>query len=144
MPVEADPAKRRIKVDRRNQPIRETGPNDPDLRWWDGDDETMWERVNAVCTRIENNMSGRRRQNYLHDLMYQDVDPVAVYGYAADQMERTGDFGANSRVTLNVIQNAVDTATSMIAKNRPRAMFLTDGADYKTFKKAEKLTKYVA
>lgn len=144
MPVEADPAKRRIKVDHRNQPVRDTGPGDPDLRWWDGSTDTMWERVQAVTTRIEQNMSGRRRQNYLHALMYQDVDPVSVYGYSADQMDRTGDFGSSSRVTLNVIQNAVDTATSMIAKNRPKPMFLTDGSDYKTFKKAEKLTKYVS
>ena len=144
MPVEADPAKRRIKVDHRNQPLQEKGPGNPDLRWWDGDDDTMWERVNAVTTRIEQNMSGRRRQNYLHALMYQDVDPVSVYGYSADQMDRTGDFGSSSRVTLNVIQNAVDTATSMIAKNRPKPMFLTDGADYGTFIKAKKLTKYVS
>jgi hypothetical protein len=122
---------------------RAKGPTDEDLRWWLAPSEDLWQRVVQVADRIEDNSSGRRRQNYAHHLMYSDVDPFTVYATMGENFDRTGDFGSGSRITLNVVQNAVDSAASMIAKNKPKPMFLTDGADYHTFLKAGKLTKYV-
>lgn len=47
-----------------------------------------------------------------------------------------------TRVTRNVIASCVETATAMIAANRPAPQFLTNGADYKLRRKAEKLNKF--
>ena len=48
-----------------------------------------------------------------------------------------------TRITYNVCQSVVDTAAAKIAKNKPKPLFLTSGADYKLQRKAQNLTKLV-
>jgi hypothetical protein len=133
MPVLAD----RSKIEDRRRNGRES------VRWWVEEGEQLYESIQTVADRIHENMSQRRRQNYLYAMTYNDIDLVGHYA-ATDYSERSSAWGSNGRITLNIVQNAIDTACSMVAKNRPKPLFLGDGADYQTFQKAEKLTRYVA
>lgn len=47
------------------------------------------------------------------------------------------------RVTYNVTQSCIDTATALIAENKPRPYFLTSGASYRIQRKAKKLNQFV-
>lgn len=47
------------------------------------------------------------------------------------------------RLTLNVIQQGVDTAQARIAKNKPRPRFLTENGSYSLKRKGEKLGKFI-
>jgi hypothetical protein len=49
---------------------------------------------------------------------------------------------SDERLALNVIASCIDTATAKIAKNKPAPQFLTNGADYDTRRKADKLNKF--
>lgn len=46
------------------------------------------------------------------------------------------------RVTYNVVQSCVDTLTSKIARNKPKALFLTNGGDHKAQRKAKMLNRF--
>ena len=46
------------------------------------------------------------------------------------------------RLKLNVVASCVETAVSKLCKSRPAPQFLTNGADYDTRRKAEKLNKF--
>lgn len=48
-----------------------------------------------------------------------------------------------NRLRMNICRSVVDTLASKIAKNKPKAAFLTSGGSYANHKKAQKLEKYV-
>jgi len=48
------------------------------------------------------------------------------------------------RPTMNVSQSCVDTLVSRITQNKPRPVFLTDGADYKDRNLAEQYNSFIA
>lgn len=48
----------------------------------------------------------------------------------------------SERVAWNVIASVIDTYVAKMSKSTPAPMFLTNGADYKTRRKAEKLNKF--
>lgn len=116
-----------------------------DLRWWLADDDKLHSSVWTVADRIRENQSTRRSYQYLYHLAYDGEDVAARFPQAFPG----GSFGGVTSgrripITFNIIQNAVDTASSMIAKNRPKPKFLTDNGDYKDLVKADKLTRYVS
>jgi len=55
------------------------------------------------------------------------------------------DYSRRSQptVTENVIQSVIDTVTAQIAKNQPRAAFMTDGADWALQRRARLLEKFI-
>lgn len=115
-------------------------------RWWLAEDEEdLYKKVWPVAEQIYTNMGARRRQNYLYALMYNDVDTNL---YSSNQgvtvaHNSSADSASQNKITLNVIQNCVDTASSLIATNRPRPQFLADSGVYQDDVKAEQLTTYV-
>jgi hypothetical protein len=59
-----------------------------------------------------------------------------------NQQNSETSYSVLNRLTLNIVQSMIDTASSKITKNKPRPYFLTDGADFTLKRKAEKLTKF--
>jgi hypothetical protein len=111
---------------------------DKGTRWWIGAEETLHERVWHVAGKIHKNLESRRLRNFRHARTYADIDVDALL------RGRPEDDGGRIAIGYNVTKSNIQTAASIIAKNRPQTMFLTDGGDYKTFSKAAKLTRYVA
>lgn len=50
----------------------------------------------------------------------------------------------NNRLTFNLVQSSIDTITAKIAKNTPKATYLTDGGDWEQQEKAKKLGKFTS
>lgn len=66
-----------------------------------------------------------------------------VYGVGGPKAIGSFSMGANDySVTENGIASVVDTATALIAVNRPRTVFMTDGAEWSAQQRAKKLTKW--
>lgn len=126
-----------------------TGEMKANQRWWVVEDETtIHKHVHAVVEDILTNLAVRRRMNYFFAALYNDTGAAFMASRNVNlYYNRTaldGNAMLNSRMTLNVLQNCIDTAASMIAKNKPKPQFITDGAKgYNTKMKAKKLTKYV-
>jgi hypothetical protein len=136
MPIQADPKKTQVS---KRVKLKDTSEQAM-FRWWlETDPEKYYQAVWQAAMRIHDNLSARRREHYVYALMYNDID-TNIYNHTQGMgFDRESSF---TRITLNVVQNCVDTAASMIARNQPKPLFITDGADYKTYLKADQLTKY--
>ncbi len=143
MPIQADQSRRKTIY---TKPDKD--PGRASHRWWLMEHEHVFEGVFAVCEDILTNLAVRRRMNYFFAALYNDTGA----GFMASRhtnlyYNRTAVDGAaalNSTMSLNVLQNCIDSATAMIAKNKPKPQFLTDGSgDFATKLRGKRLTKYV-
>lgn len=144
MPIQAD---QRIPIPTIKQ-YQDTDPNSANHRWWIQEEEEIYHHVFSVVNEVLLNLNIRRRMNYFFSTLYNDIGAAFTSSQNVNlYYNRTaldGNAIANSRMTMNVLQNVIDTACALIAKNKPKPQFLTDGSkDYATKVKGKKLTKYV-
>lgn len=143
MPLQGDQSKKKTIY---QNPVKDT--SGAARRWWLAEPESIHKHVNAVTEDILTNLAVRRRMNYFFAALYNDTGAAFMASRNVNlYYNRTaldGNAMLNSRMTLNVLQNCIDTAASMIAKNKPKPQFVTDGAkDYATKVKGKKMTKYM-
>lgn len=142
MPLQADQSRRKTIV----QGDRDKGR--ASQRWWLHDEDRVFQGVFAVCEDILTNLAARRRMNYFFAALYNDTGASFMASRNANlYYNRTaldGNAMLNSSMSLNALQNVIDTATAMIGKNKPKPQFVTDGSgDYAVKMRGKKLTKYV-
>jgi hypothetical protein len=85
----------------------------------------------------------KKRQSYVYEM---NERHIKLYGnYKAMGLDILDDEKLSfvPRITLNVIQQCVDTAQAKIAKNRPRPRFLTEAGQYSMKRKGQKLGKFI-
>jgi hypothetical protein len=80
----------------------------------------------------------RRKRNLLYASLYSNL-PLLGFGVNS----YTRNIPNQGRIALNATQNAIDSLTSKICKNRPRPMFTTVEGDYELREKAENADKYI-
>ena len=109
------------------------------LRWWSSDDD---ERAGHTLMRYalelaESQSTKFREEQYRRQArMYGNAELLGLKPW--EYQRRLSE----TRVTRNVIASCCDTAVAQVAANRPAAQFLTNGADWKERRKAEKLNKF--
>jgi len=108
--------------------------------WWEADPETIQNDVFGYVESLEQEQEYVRELNALHAQLYANHEVLGIGG----KYDRSSWSGRRSfSVTENVISSVCDTATAMIARNRPKPTFQTDGADWSTKQRAKKLEKFV-
>lgn len=80
----------------------------------------------------------RRRRNLLYASLYANL-PLLGFGVNS----YTRNVPNQGRIALNATQNAIDSLTSKVCKNRPRPMFTTVEGDYELREQAENADKYI-
>lgn len=109
--------------------------------WWEATNkEELQRRVFEDCAEIE------REQWEIYDrfLRYACLyDPHERMGLGHVGLDSMYGRLADSFVADNVCQNAVDTASSIIAKNRPRIAVNTDGGNWSTQRRAKWLERWI-
>jgi hypothetical protein len=112
---------------------------DSDEAYWYHRDQNPHEAVFAYVQDIEETPRHRdiRRRNVAHAQLYSNRYEVGLDGSYSANHFRDG----YSAVTDNLIQSMVDTATSLQGTGRVKPTYLTDGADWDTYKLAEDLGK---
>lgn len=80
----------------------------------------------------------RYKRNRLHASLYSNLP---LLGFGVNQYTRS--MMNQGRIALNATQNAIDSLTSKICKNRPRPMFGTIEGDYELTEKCEDADKYI-
>ena len=106
--------------------------------WWNSNKdahEGVMERYEAIVE----NQSFRKDQNLQNLRLYGNYYNS---GLSHTTYARAKSTSMRHRVTLNVIQSMCDTVTAKIAKNRPKATFLTSDGDYRMQRKAKLLDKF--
>lgn len=111
-----------------------------DPRWWLAEDtEDGWKRVMDVARLLDDQLEPDKLRMARAARLYDPTIEIAgthLDAVSAGSLDR-------GPVTMNVCKSNVDTVTAMIAKNRPRATFLTDGADFTQTQRAKDLEKFI-
>lgn len=113
----------------------------PNLYWWKEKEDKIHESVFAKINHLEDKQSSRSSSNLRHMRLYGNYELLGLSSYNYARTETSA--ATTNRVTLNVVQNMIDTVVSKITKSEPKATFLTDGGDWSLQSKAKKLTKFV-
>lgn len=100
----------------------------------------MSEAILAVVRTIMDAQPEHRASQVRHLRLYENDNfrPSDLLDARLSAPRRRG-----GRVTLNVVRSCVDTASSRIAKNRPRVLFQTTRGDFALQTKAKRLTTYM-
>lgn len=142
------PVKNKDTVVKRVNSFQEKDNAKLNEKWWKVKKENMYGHIKMVTDEIINDLAIRRRMNYFFSTLYNDIgasytsSPSINLYYNRAAID--GNAITSSRMTMNVLQNVIDTAVSLIAKNKPKPEFVTDGAkSYNVKVRGKKLTKYV-
>lgn len=110
-------------------------------KWWLASKNDLYQELFAYVNNLDSKQQYRSADNLRFARLYGNFD---YYGLNALNYYRVeASYSVTNRVTLNVVQSMVDTVVSKITKNKPKATFLTSGADFSLQTKAKKLTKFV-
>ncbi len=112
-----------------------------DLRWWKEKREPH-ETITEVVRTLRTCEAGKARLDRLTRAarLYGDR---AMLGLSPSQMVRTS-VGVG-RLSLNIVRSLVTTARAQLVQGpAPRPMFVTSGGDWRTQKRAQGLTKFLA
>lgn len=112
------------------------------FKWWKAASRAeRGSQVLATAAFIKESQLSRNRQAALFARMYGNHPLMGVYG---GRMSRVGQPNqiSGDRPTFNVVQSCVDTLVARITQSRPRPVFLTDGANYKTRNLAKQLNQF--
>jgi hypothetical protein len=123
----------------------EGGSQNQDRAWWHLPERDVPESVSAILHALSQHQTQRLSQHMISARLYGNLPPTGVFSAGAF-MARSKVGIQNvfrDRITYNVVQSAIDTVTSKIAKNKPKPLFLTSGGDYKIQRKAKKLSQFV-
>lgn len=101
-----------------------------DTRYWyeaaEADQADLADLVVERCRAIEENQTYLYEDNLRHARMYDGrVAPHYAWGQGVVRPETN-----EPELTKNVIRSVIDTATALIARTRPKATVVTDGADW--------------
>ncbi len=109
--------------------------------WWKEAEKDKYQTIFEYIGYLDTNQYYRQTDNIRYMRLYGNYPASAfnVYNYTKAE---TSSYNIHNRVTLNVIQNMIDTVTSKITKNKPKPMFLTEGGTYELQSKAKKLNKF--
>lgn len=115
-----------------------------DLRFWLYEGRRCSDIVMQRARDITANTSWRRSEDETHLKLYSVQEWRGVYGLDRRRSAMRGTMGRNGnrRLSLNVVRNVVNAATSTIVRSRPYVSFLTDGADYRTMVLSRKRERF--
>lgn len=111
-------------------------------RWWEASQEDLPNAVMAQVAAIITNDRPRIDMYNTYAKLYGNQNPVLWNGYQVAKVNSLAS-PVRDRISFNLVQSAIDTLTSKIAKNKPKPLFLTSKGDSKTQRKAKKLDDFV-
>ena len=118
-------------------------------KWWTLPETEVPESVIAVVSYLDTNQADRRTQLLTAAGLYASSTLLdALRSSTGLAMAGASTAGGVSNLfrdvlTFNVTQSVVDTVVSRLSKTKPRVQFLTDGADWRTQRKAEEMTFFI-
>ena len=123
---------------------------DKDAQWWV--EKTPHNTISGVVNKLTRAGAVRRDMNIHHLRLYADRDlhgAAGAYGYGGAGLSaaaRAMNMIRNARrppLSVNVIRNMCNSATSMLTRSRPKPTFLTNGGDWPTWQRARKQSQFI-
>lgn len=126
-----------------------SGPS-KDVQWWR--EEKPHDTVSGVVSKLTRGGYTRRDMNIHHLRLYADRDlygAVGAYGLGGGTLSPTARAmqvmhnSRRPRLSINVIRNMCNAATSMLTRSRPKPTFTTNGGDWPTWQRARKQSQFI-
>jgi hypothetical protein len=117
--------------------VRDRIASPPTEYWWKHDEETAHDAIFEYVEALDEERIPELERWLSHAKMYDQRGDMFL---TRNSREISDGYGTTNE---NVIKSTVNTACSIIGKNRPRAAFMTDGADWSVQRRAKMLEKYV-
>ncbi len=104
--------------------------------WWTKKGAELVEEIGATVEVLKDAAQARHSRDLAHARLYSNrhVEALTSWKYSVAKKAAT--------LTLNLSKSMISTLKSKITKNRPRAMFLTEGGGHEDKDKAKLLNKY--
>src|SRR5688572_9522449 len=93
--------------------------------WFDEPEERLPFALFSHVEGIENDQSELHRRNLYHSVLYSGRDELGL-----NWSGRSGAAEYGRSISNNVIKQCIDTAASIIAKNKPKIRVMTSDADW--------------
>lgn len=106
--------------------------NESNDLWWDADDTAVSDSIWRYVRSLGDFQRDIHERHFRCAWLYNNQPIAHDYSFVGTGVEM-------GPVTENVVESVIDTATSMIGKQRPRATFMTDGALWDVQRRAHKL-----
>ena len=109
--------------------------------WWEESPEDLAKCLFTHVEAIEKNQAHVHEANLWHATLYSNRNEIGLNWKSGGRTFNHDRHGV--LVTENVVKSVIDTAASIIAKNKPRVRVLTSGSEWRDQRKAKKLEKVV-
>lgn len=108
--------------------------------WWEKTGEAdISGAIESTIKGLQQKQSGRIRQLTIDARLYGNASLVGMAGFGAAPLSNSYGGKGRERLSRNIVQSVIDTATARIGENKPRPYYLTSGGTYKQQRKAKRL-----
>lgn len=113
----------------------------PAKRWWLLPKSEIAQSVVFLANTLSQYDSKRQTQLQMSARLYGNLSLMGLNGLTMSKITST-QSNNQGRITYNLVQSVTDTLVAKMAKNKPKALYLTSGGDYKMQKRAKKLDEF--
>ena len=106
--------------------------------WWTLPAEQVPQALSAIIKNLDTVQVEGTEAATRNARLYGNVDMLGLSSF--NYTQSTIPNALQSRLTFNLVKSCTDSATNRIAKNRPRAQFLTEKGNYSTKTMAKKMS----
>jgi hypothetical protein len=108
--------------------------------YWFKSKQDVHQKIFSYIKNLDQRQGYRQQDNLRNMRLYGNHEFAGINAY--NYMRTEQSYNVQNRVTLNIVQSMVDTATSKLGKNKPRPYFLTDDGNFTLKRRAEKLSQF--
>lgn len=112
------------------------------LMWWPEEGKAMADKVMARARSITASQQWRRDNEEMYLRLYSEDEWRGVYGLDKRRSTTIRGKERKNRLSINVVRNISNAATSMLVRARPYVSFQTDGADFDLLRKSRKRERF--
>lgn len=112
-------------------------------RWWKRKGDDIAAGIGSDLTLLRKHQTQRAIQYVVSTRLYGNLPPLPFGGMSTVKLNDRISGIIRDRLTFNVVNSAIETLVSKLAKNKPRPWFLTSGGDYRQQRRAKGLTRFV-
>lgn len=117
-------------------------PHDIGRRWWTLEGDDIAKSISSNLQLMRDAGKPRLTQYVRSTRLYGNVSLIGYMGISSAKFAAAMSSQPD-KLTYNLAQSCVDTATAKIAKNKPKPLYLTKGGNYGMQRKAKKLTQFM-
>lgn len=114
-------------------------------RWWlmegENRDVEAADSISATIKFLVDRQSARIAQMRVNARLYGNLNLPYLPGISSGRMITPRPV-MKERITDNIVQSVIDTATARVGENKPRPYFLTSGGTYKQQRMAKRLNQF--